>query len=153
VEEGEDLFQETARSVYERAREGKVRFESIEHARNYFFRALRNLAAEAGRGAVRAKAVDVERAEAIETGDPGPLEEALAAERSLLLARRRQTLADALGMLKPASRDLLRMRYAEGLTFQEVRERTGIPISTLQARVESALRKLRKRIGKEETEP
>jgi len=150
---GEDLFQEAARSVFERARDGKARFESTEHARNYFFRAIRNLAAERGRRASRAKTVDLDEASEADGGTPDPLRVLLSAESGGIRARRVAVLASALETLEPASREALRLRYAEGLTYQEVSDRTGVALSTLQARVESALKRLRKKIGKGEVEP
>ena len=45
-------------------------------------------------------------------------------------------------------RTILRQRYAEGLTFREIADSTHTAISTLHSRAESALAKIRKKLGK-----
>jgi RNA polymerase sigma factor (sigma-70 family) len=133
-----DLFQEAARTVFERASDGRVRFESNAHARNYLFKVLRNLAVDARR---RPRPVS-----GVEVGSlPDPA--ASPAERSArdgLDAEVRR----AIRALRPAESDALRLRYLEGLSYRQIADRTGAAISTLQARVEAALAKIRTRVGK-----
>lgn len=139
----EDLAQEAARSTFERARAGELAVESREHARNYFLRAVRNLAASALRG--RRGAGGTEIARAAPSPEPGPLDLAAARERDA-----GERLRALLGGLPAAEREALALRYLEGLSYREMSARCAAPISTLQARVEAGLRKIRGRIGNED---
>ena len=61
-----------------------------------------------------------------------------------------QTIKALTAALKRLSRDeraALELRYHEGLAYKDMAARTGRAISTLQARVEAALRKIRDHIG------
>jgi RNA polymerase sigma-70 factor (ECF subfamily) len=145
--EAEDLVQEAARSILERAAEGALALESAEHARNYFFRSVHNLAVSSLRRSGRAG-----RAEGatplFEARDPGPEELCLREDEGRACERRDRELRAVLASLRETEQEVLRLRYVEGLTFREISERTHTAISTLQARVESALGKIRRKIGK-----
>jgi RNA polymerase sigma factor (sigma-70 family) len=123
--------------------------ESEAHFRNYFFRSLRNLAVSALREAGRKKTSALDDAQQIESSGVQPFELASREEQSLVQARRNRLLKEAVSALKPREQEVLRMRFMEGLGFREMSEKTGTPLSTLQARVEAALKKIRKKIGKE----
>jgi RNA polymerase sigma-70 factor (ECF subfamily) len=79
----------------------------------------------------RGGALDVERHD-----QPSPL-------GWLLLDERRQIVRDALGRLPPRDADLLILKYAEGWTARELAERLNLEISTVEARLHRARRKLR----------
>jgi len=145
----EDLFQEAARAVYERVALGDIAFQSSAHLRNYFFRTLKNLAVNVLRDPGRKRTRSLETAEEVAALEMQPLEEALIAERSLALTRRDRVVADAVSKLKPHEQQVLRLRFQEGLGYREIADRTGAPTSTLHARVESALKKIRKKLGKD----
>lgn len=142
----EDAVQEAAAAVYARARSGERRFETVEHARNYFLRAVHNSAVSVGRR--RSPSAEPELAALVPSDRPGPDEAAANEERQLDRARWRRVVESALEELRPAEREAVLLRFRDGLTFRVISGRTGTPISTLQARVEAALGKLRRRIGK-----
>lgn len=144
----EDLVQEAFRSVLERARAGEVALDSEEHARNYLFRALRNLAVDALRSP-RARGVALEEPEALEAREPSAEGAALAREERALDGARRARVERTIAGLRAPEREALALRYGDSLTYREMAERTGESISTLQGRVEAALEKIRRKIGKE----
>jgi RNA polymerase sigma-70 factor (ECF subfamily) len=142
----EDLFQEAAHAVYERASRGRIDFQSSAHLRNYFFRTLKNLAVNVLRDP-RGRTAAIEEMEPVAGRDVEPLESLISTERTRGMARRDQAVKGALSMLKPLERQALHMRFHEGLGFREMANRTGCSISTLHSRVEAGLKKIRKKIG------
>jgi len=143
----EDLVQEGFRSVWERSQEDGVVFSSEEHARNYLFRALHNLAVDAMRSPHRRTGELGEDQERI-LDESGPLPQLEAVEERELRAGMQREITAALHTLKPREEQVVRMRYGEGLRYREIAERTGDSISTLQGRVETALNKIRSKLGK-----
>lgn len=142
----EDLFQEAAHAVYERASRGQVDLQSIAHLRNYFFRTLKNLAVNVLRDP-RGKSESLEAVEPVAGRETEPLEALVRTERTLTLVKRDRALKGALSTLKPLEKQALHLRYQEGLGYREMADRTGCSISTLHSRVEAALKKIRKKIG------
>ena len=61
----------------------------------------------------------------------------------LLLDERQQIVRDALSRLAPRDADLLMLKYTEGWTARELAERLSLEISTVEARLHRAKRKLR----------
>ena len=115
--------------------------------RNALLRAARNLAVSELRA--RGRRPVVSGNEAPEPLDPGPsADEALAdaEERGAL----RTAVRDGLDELTETEREALEQRYRSGMTYREMAERSGTAISTLQARVQAGLEKLRRRIGNPE---
>lgn len=146
-ERSEELVQEAARAIVERARRAAPAYQSLAHARNAFLRALRNLAVSE----LRRPGPEALPGEAADVLDPAPgAVEVLAQaeERERAFAR----LRSALEGLSDPEREALELRYAQGLGYREMAERTGCAISTLQARVEAGLGKIRARIGNQERE-
>lgn len=141
----EEVVQEAARSVVQRVGEGRVVFESQDHARNYFLRAVRNLAVSAARSEERSATVGLVEEPA--ASGSAPEEPALAREHSAELDQLWRRVDGALAGLARRERDALRMRYLEGASYREIAERTGTSISTLHSRVEAGLRKIRANIG------
>ena len=141
----EEVVQEAARSIVQRVAEARVAFESPEHARNYFLRAVRNLAVSAVRREQRSATIGLEEEPvASGTAPDGPV---LAREESSALDRLWGRVDEALASLVEREREVLRMRYLEGASYREISERTGASISTLHSRVEAGLRKIRANIG------
>jgi RNA polymerase sigma-70 factor (ECF subfamily) len=143
--DAEDVFQEAARAVFERAETGGVRFDGEAHARNYLFRTLRNLCADR-RGDPARRHVPAED-ELLPPAGPAPHDDLLEVEERLAQARRLKAVRAALAGLSRDERRALRLRFHERLTYRAMAERTGVPLSTLQARVEAALEKTRRILG------
>lgn len=144
TELAEDVVQDAARAVMERPLPD---FDSEEHARNYFLRAVRHRALDVLRAGERTPEVRQDLAEASAPGGSDP-RQSLEDEEDLL--HRRERLQQALGRLDRDERELLRERYLEGRAYREIAQRTGAPISTLHSRIEAALGRLRRNFGKEE---
>lgn len=140
-ERAEEQVQEAARAVVERVRSGHAP-RSVEHARNLFLRVLRHGAISEHRAATRRGPAE----ELEEPPDPAPPADELLGEREEA-ERRAALLRDALARLSDDERNALHLRYGEGLTYREMMMRTDRPLSTLQARVEAALAKIRQRVG------
>ncbi len=145
----EDIFQDAARSVIERTATGSLKFESPAHARNYLFRALHNLAITAATSP-RSRSVQTDQnpAEVVLDTRPEPDQAMAETEESRAHDQTLSTLTHALEALPQRDREALSLRFGEGLGFREMAQRTGLAISTLQSRVESALGKIRKKVGK-----
>lgn len=144
----EDAVQEAVRAVLERTSKGEVRCASEAHARNYFLRAVHNHALNLQRVAEQSRA----RVREVVSDEPGfalgPSPEEREAE--VFLAAR---LGRALASLRPEERELVELRYLQGLTFKEIAARQGASISTLHSRVEAGLDKIRRHLGKEGLRP
>ncbi len=142
----EDVVQETLCSVLQLAARGGARFESPAHARSYFLRAVHNRAVDALRNAECAR---VAAGEPEELASPAPHGSQAAAEEQETHLVQVERVRRALEALRTVEREAVRLRYLEGLSYQEISERTGTAISTLHSRVETALARIRERIGKE----
>ncbi|RFS19992.1 hypothetical protein DVR12_19900 [Chitinophaga silvatica] len=56
-------------------------------------------------------------------------------------------LKDALNALSPRQKELLRMKYYDNLSYEEIAERTGLSIRTVYNKTHEALQRLRKILG------
>lgn len=63
----------------------------------------------------------------------------------------RALIGEALARIPAQERDLLRMRFWEGLSQTEIAERTGQPLGTVKSRMLAGLRNLRSHLDAEET--
>ena len=61
----------------------------------------------------------------------------------------RWLVADLLGALPAAERELLRLRFYEELTQTEIAARTGLPLGTVKTRMVRALTRLRELMDEE----
>ncbi len=66
---------------------------------------------------------------------------ALASEETLLLER-------ALGELSPPERELLTLKHLDGLSYEELAERLGVPQGTIMSRLYHARTHLRRRLAR-----
>ena len=130
----EDIVQEASLALLHALARDPARFQGPAHARNYFLRAVRNLALRTHRGErVDELAVDPP---AHDADDP--------AARTVL--ERQRALARLLGELEPAGRDLIRRRFLERQTLARIAQDTGVPLSTLHTREKALLAALRQRL-------
>lgn len=65
---------------------------------------------------------------------------------------RHEAVRRAVAALPPELREVVLMKEFEELTFQEIADALQIPLSTVKSRLYTALRQLRMRLGKYETE-
>ena len=59
----------------------------------------------------------------------------------------RMTIAHALASLPPRPREMIGLAYIQGLTHQEIAERTGIPLGTIKSDIRRGLLVLRDHMG------
>jgi RNA polymerase sigma-70 factor (ECF subfamily) len=71
----------------------------------------------------------------VDESDPGP--EALARGRALL-----RDLSAAVDALDPAYRELVLLRFSEGLAYQDIAAVTGLPLGTVKVRLHRARKRL-----------
>ncbi|MFH2002454.1 MAG: sigma-70 family RNA polymerase sigma factor [Planctomycetota bacterium] len=145
----EDLFQEGAQALFERFQEDPSLFQNAAHLRNYLFKTLNNMAVSALREKARRKALSLDHPDTCTRNfatwvSPSPHDSLLPG-----IEKNDAKIRQIMASLKNHERESLRLRFEEGLSFQEMASRTGRPISTLHSRVENALKKIRKKIGNE----
>jgi DNA-directed RNA polymerase specialized sigma24 family protein len=112
------------------------RFGSLEHARNYFLRAVRTLALKR-RGNVSHAALDEEPGAAVSDA-PASFDSAPAVDPA-------ERVAALLQELTQAEREFLQQRFLEQCTLAELSARSGIAVSTLYSREKALLERLRRR--------
>lgn len=132
----EDVVQEAAVALHGALAREPARFTSPDHARNYFLRAVRNLALRSGRKATREERLEGE-VPAPNGDDPA---------RRALLARQ-QALGRLLLELDGPGRELIVRRYLEHQTLARIAAETGVPISTLHDREKGLLSELHRKLA------
>ena len=76
------------------------------------------------------------RVEAIRTGEGSPEEPALKNEQA-------EQVREAIGSLSEVQQTVVRKRIYEGLKFREIAEELDVPLGTVLARMQAAIKKLR----------
>lgn len=132
----EDVVQEAALALHRALAREPERFDGPVHARNYFLRAVRNLALKSRRDPRREVPLARELP-AVDGDDP--------AARATL--ERQHALGRLLVELDPAGRDLIARRFLEHQTLAEIARETGIAVSTLHDREKALLARLRLRLA------
>jgi RNA polymerase sigma-70 factor (ECF subfamily) len=64
-------------------------------------------------------------------------------DREIEAGEARRLVAEALGDLEPPGREIILLREAEGLSYQELAETLGVPLGTVQSRLARAREALR----------
>ena len=59
-------------------------------------------------------------------------------EEAMMNEQRKQRLREFVGLLKPRYRDLVEMRYFDELSYEEIAERTKLPMGTVKIRLSRA---------------
>ena len=131
-DDADDLVQEAASALFTAVQRDAKRFESLEHARNYFLASVRNLALKARERTIPMQTLDESRL-------PVPSAELSAKD----IAERQSALQRALSRLSEDDQDLVRRRFSERATLSEISSATGISISTLHSREQAILKRLR----------
>jgi RNA polymerase sigma-70 factor (ECF subfamily) len=133
----EDLFQQTWLRVMERIRN----YDPNRSFEGWLFALAHNLAIDLLRRG-RLESLDEPlpsgdtRAEVIESGGPGALEQLLSQERV-------GWLADSLAELPVVFREVLTLRFEEEMRLEEIAAVLSLPLGTVKTRLHRALRHLR----------
>ena len=126
--EAHDLLQEAFLHLWTRP----AGFELTSRLRTYLYPVVRNLAR--GRRRDRLRAV----------GDGLP---ELEADELLPQGEEHADLARALGTLPPGQREVLLLRFVDGLELAEIATALEIPLGTVKSRLHQALERLRREPG------
>lgn len=137
--EAEEALQEAMVSIWKNARTYDARRSSVA---TWSILILRHKALDRLRSRARHQRVQ-ERVEA--EGEP-PGQEA-GTDEQVLGAERRQQVRAALAQLPAEQRGVLEMAFFQGLTHEEIHERTGQPLGTVKARIRRGLLRLRDLLG------
>lgn len=133
----EDLFQNTWLAVMEKI----GRYDARRSFEPWLFRVARNQAIDflrrrRGESLDAADECDVSRAERLPSSGPDALEQLLDFERSAMLAA-------SLAGLPAIHREVLTLRFEEGMKLEDIAEVLGIPLPTVKSRLSRALEGLR----------
>ena len=146
-DDAEDIFQEAASTVYRRAAEGHVAFESPHQFRHYFFKTVKTLAINWKKHRDKEPTVKLEQDDAVPI-EGTPLDEILRKETDEEQERRIGYCLAFLEKARKKDRDVILMRFFKRMSYKEISARTKEPISTLQSREKAFLKKLRKKLVK-----
>jgi RNA polymerase sigma-70 factor (ECF subfamily) len=130
----EDVFQQTWLHVSERIR----RYDAARPFAPWLVAVARNLALDVLRRIRPASLADVEEPRAPASGSD-PLEHAIARQRA-------ERVEAALAALGPLDREVLTLRFEDGLTLPELATTLAVPLPTAKARLYRALERLRGRL-------
>jgi RNA polymerase sigma-70 factor (ECF subfamily) len=123
-----DLVQETFLQMAQGLRDGK----SPQHARGYLFGIARHLSQAAWRQRDQDKVLPF---------DPAVAEVAAPAGDDRVEAAR-----ETISALEPIQREILDLRFAQGLSYAEIAEALDIPIGTVRSRLHHAVAEVRQRL-------
>jgi RNA polymerase sigma-70 factor (ECF subfamily) len=138
--EADDLFQQTWLRVVEKIRS----FDASRNFDAWLFALARNLAIDHLRR-IRPQSLDEPLANSshretvadrIPSEDRTPLDHALAAERRI-------EISEAMADLPMSYREVLTLRFEDGMKIEEIAQVTAVPVSTVKARLRRSLERLR----------
>ena len=136
----DDLFQQTWLAVME----GIRRYDARRSFEPWLFSVARHLAIDhlrrkTGESLDAAEDAGFSYAGRLVSSEPDALERLLDFERA-------STLAACLGELPAIHREVLTLRFEEGMKLEEIAEVCGIPLATVKSRLQRALEGLRHRL-------
>lgn len=131
LERARDVVQDTFEQLWIEARE-----LADDHLPRWLFTVCRNRAVDMKRKEDRVKAVELDRIDRQESGRPGP---AAIAERK---AASSAVLA-ALDRLPENQREVVRLRFQNGLSYKEISEVTGLTVSHVGVLIHNAVKTIR----------
>jgi RNA polymerase sigma factor (sigma-70 family) len=127
--------EDCAHEALRRALEGRDRLRDGEPLRPWVTGIARHVALDALRARKRQRDRIASAPKDAEEGAPGPLDQVADTGPSpfdrLADARRKETIARALGALPEGQRRALTMFHMEGLQYQEIAARLGVPLGTV----------------------
>jgi RNA polymerase sigma-70 factor (ECF subfamily) len=127
----QDLVQETFLQMARGLRDGK----SPKSARGYLFGIARHLSHAAWSRRATGKVLPF---------DPAMPEAAAPVDDDRISAAR-----ETIAALEPLQREILDLRFSQGLAYAEIAEALGIPIGTVRSRLHHAVAEVRRRIESE----
>jgi RNA polymerase sigma-70 factor (ECF subfamily) len=133
----DDILQE----VFRKAWEAQKRYREAGSARAYLLRIADRLLCDRGRRLRRENAtMDVDLDNQQDHGNASPTEQ-------VLLSEQRQRLAEVLRELSPLQQRVLLLRYYGDMSFADIAETVGCPLSTALSHARRGLQTLRKRFA------
>lgn len=132
TQDAEDILHGVMGSILTRR---DVQFESLMHVRNYVARSVLNRAGQAHQRSQRVCEFD----ESVGEEAPPPPDVA-----GLERREERDALVSVLQSLSVQDYQIVKLRFFSGLTFIEISEMLGAPVSTLKSREDAALKRIRK---------
>ena len=149
----EDVVQVVMMTITKKLSDGDLSFADRLHLRNYFLRAVRNRATDVIKDREKWARDSEGVLSTVSSGVEDPLQSLITNEEVGENERRMDGLVQSLRALKKKEREVILLRFMRGMKYREISDMTGVPITTLKSREDSALRKLRKTIVKSELVP
>jgi len=141
-----DLAWDVAQDAFVRAHQGLASFKGESAFTTWLFRIASHLAIDAIRKEKIGRRDDVDDVDeaALAEGGEGILATALGSNPQETALRRELAdhMTDALAQLPPAHRTILVLREVEGLSYEELAKRLGIPKGTVMSRLFHARKKM-----------
>lgn len=109
------------------------RFDLSRSFYPWFYVLLRNRCYKSAAARTRRKTESIDEAEILQTTEAMPYEELLLLDRALL-------------QLDPEDREIITLKHLDGLSYEELSERLGIPAGTVMSRLFHARNRLRDRL-------
>jgi RNA polymerase sigma-70 factor (ECF subfamily) len=137
------LAEDLAQDAFVRAWRKLATYDSDRPFRSWMFKIAHNLAIDELRRR-RPETVPIEEPESEGLDLLGRLEDqtALDPAESLDTARALQHLEQALGQLRPAYREVILLRFREGLAYEEIAEIMDLPLGTVKTHIFRARKEL-----------
>ena len=139
-----EVAEELVQSVFLRLWSGRRELQGIRSLRAYLYKATRNAALDHLKHEAHesrwAAAVAAAGDEAAGAAGPDP-------EQALDDVLRARTLHEAIARLSPRARQVVELRWLQGMTHPEVAEALGISVKGVEIQVTRALRVLRALLG------
>ncbi len=133
------LAEDLAQEVFVRAYRSLARFETGRRFGPWLMAITANRVRDHAKGRARRNEVEFE-VEALGASDASPLEQASAREQLVRLEAGISALPDE-------TREILRLRFIDGLDYEEVAETLALPLGTIKSRISRARTALRKVLG------
>jgi RNA polymerase sigma-70 factor (ECF subfamily) len=149
----EDIVQAVLVSIVRKHSRNEITFTSREHLRNYFFKSVRNRTMDVLKDRDRWLSDGDSVLSNLEGEGADPLQDILTLEEEEKHNRRLDQITNSLKSLKKHEQEIILYRFMRGMKYREISEETGVPITTLKSREDSALRKLKKILVKSELAP
>lgn len=128
----QDLVQETFLQMARGLKEGR----QLKCARGYLFGIARHLSQAAWERKSREVLVSFDTVAAVaETRTPAPMQD-----------DRVDAARETIATLAPMQREILDLRFSQGLSYAEIAEALGIPLGTVRSRLHNAVAAVRERL-------